>query len=258
MEMKAREWISVLRGSQDRLASIVTPLTRDQLGGQSYDTEWTIAQVLSHLGSQAEFFSALFTAAVDGTDPPGQEFMTPIWDAWSARSPTEQANVSLEYNERLVRRLEGMTDDELSRMHLSAFGMELDAADLVRLRLGEHALHAWDIAVALDPAARVDPEAVALLVDSLDSIASRAGKVHGKKFAVDMRTTSPDRHFVLRVGDTVELATPTDAKVDSELRLPAESFVRLVYGRLDPDHTDDVEATGDVTLDDARLVFPGV
>jgi hypothetical protein len=42
------------------------------------------------------------------------------------------------------------------------------------------------------------------------------------------------------------------------LDLPAEAFVRLVYGRLDPDHTPDaVTATG-VDLDLLRRTFPGV
>jgi len=258
METRPYPWISVLRGSQERLASTVTPLTPDQLGIRSYDTEWSIAQVLSHLGSQTEFFNALVTAAIEGTDPPGQESMQPIWAAWSARSPEEQARLSLEYNEQLVQRFESLTDDELGRMHLSLFGMELDAANLVRLRLGEHAVHTWDIAVALDPAARVDDDAIALLVDTLESIASRVGKTHGRKFAVSVHTSAPDRHFVLRVGDTVELIEPTDATVDAELHLPAESFVRLVYGRLDPDHAGDVVATGAVTLEDLRNVFPGV
>jgi hypothetical protein len=39
--------------------------------------------------------------------------------------------------------------------------------------------------------------------------------------------------------------------------LPAEAFVRLVYGRLDPDHTPPVETGGD-ELDALRKVFPGL
>jgi hypothetical protein len=41
-----------------------------------------------------------------------------------------------------------------------------------------------------------------------------------------------------------------------ELRLPAEAFVRLVYGRLGPHHTPPVEADG-VDLDELRQLFPG-
>jgi hypothetical protein len=41
-----------------------------------------------------------------------------------------------------------------------------------------------------------------------------------------------------------------------DLELPAEAFVRLVYGRLDPAHTPPVSGTAD--LDELRSVFPGV
>ena len=44
---------------------------------------------------------------------------------------------------------------------------------------------------------------------------------------------------------------------EAELRLPAEALVRLVYGRLDPDHTPALSVTG-VDLDDLRRTFPGL
>jgi hypothetical protein len=40
-----------------------------------------------------------------------------------------------------------------------------------------------------------------------------------------------------------------------DLEIPAESFVRLVYGRLDPSHTPSV--VGDHHLDELRRNFPG-
>ena len=42
----------------------------------------------------------------------------------------------------------------------------------------------------------------------------------------------------------------------SELTLPAEAFVRLIYGRLDADHTPPVKNAG-VELDELRPIFPG-
>lgn len=90
METNPHRWIAALRHSQDRLAAVVRPLTTEQLRGPSYH-RWTIAQVLGHLGSQAEIFTAWLTAAVAGTDPPGREFMQPIWDTWEARTPEQQA-----------------------------------------------------------------------------------------------------------------------------------------------------------------------
>ena len=38
--------------------------------------------------------------------------------------------------------------------------------------------------------------------------------------------------------------------------MPAEAFVRLVYGRLDEAHTPPVESAG-VELDELRPIFPG-
>jgi hypothetical protein len=73
-------------------------------------------------------------------------------------------------------------------------------------------------------------------------------------------TTDPERQFTLETGDAVTL-TPSDDETTpelglSELRLPAEAFIRLIYGRLDAGHTPAVERTG-VDLDELRKVFPG-
>ena len=42
----------------------------------------------------------------------------------------------------------------------------------------------------------------------------------------------------------------------TELRLPAEALIRLIYGRLDPAHTPPAEAR-EVDLDELRQMFPG-
>ena len=54
MESSPGPWISALRHSHDDLRASVEPLGRTQLEQRSYASEWSIAQVLSHLGSQAE------------------------------------------------------------------------------------------------------------------------------------------------------------------------------------------------------------
>ncbi len=155
MDSDPRHWITALRASQDRLASMTRSLDAEELNGPSYDSEWTIAQVLSHLGSQAEIFSLLLDAGLEGAEPPGPDAFPPIWDAWNARSAPEQAADSLKANEAFVQRVEALSDAELAEMRLPMFGMDLDAVGLLRMRLGEHAVHTWDVAVALDPSAEV-------------------------------------------------------------------------------------------------------
>lgn len=258
MENDPAPFIEALRHSHDALRALAEPLTDDQLQQGSYCPGWSIAQVLSHLGSQAEIFGLWLDAGLSGQDPPAPDAFPPIWDAWNARGPREQADGSLQANEAFIQRLESLDPGQRERFHLELPWMDIDTAGLARMRLSEHAMHSWDIAVALDPAARVAPEAVDLIVDTLGPLAARSGKPDGSKLRLSVSASSPERHFTLESGETVTLA-PSAAGEDAELpelRLPAEALVRLVYGRLDPGHTPPVETRG-VDLDELRRMFPG-
>ena len=259
METRPALWIDALRRSHDTLRGLAEPLTADQLEQRSYDQDWSIAQVLSHLGSQAEVFGLWLDAGLSGQDPPGREAFPPIWDAWNSRGSQAQAADSLQANEALIERFESLDAGQQERFRLAMFGMDLDMAGLLRMRLGEHAVHTWDVAVALDPAATVAPDAVTLLVDTLGQLVARAGQPDGVKRRVHVTTSSPRRDFLLESGDTVTLVPLPDGEREEPLaglRLPAEAFVRLTYGRLDPAHTPPVEAQG-VDLGELRQVFPG-
>jgi uncharacterized protein (TIGR03083 family) len=257
MERGPAVWIGALRHSHDTLRAVAGPLDAGQLEQRSYASEWTIAQVLSHLGSQAEIFGLFLDAGLTGGDPPGQEAFGPIWDQWNARSPQAQAADALQADQAVVERFESLDDEQRQELRLAAFGMEIDAAALAGMRLGEHAIHTWDVAVALDPAATVAPYAVALLVDTLGQLAARTGQPGGTARRVRIVTNSPDRTFILDAGEAVSLTADDDAAEPlPEVRLPAEALVRLVYGRLDPAHTPPVETT-DANLDDLRKMFPG-
>src|SRR5882672_1241683 len=116
VEARPGPWIAALRGSHERLRNVAAPLSVEQLTGQSYDSEWSIAQVLSHIGSGAEIFGAFLAAARDGTPEPGREDFLPIWDRWNAKTPQAQADDSIAWNERLVTDLECLDPDQLARI----------------------------------------------------------------------------------------------------------------------------------------------
>jgi len=257
MEPSPGPWISALRHSHDRLRASVEPLGPDQLTQQSYPSEWTIAQVLGHLGSQAEIFGLILEAGLAGREPPGPEEFPPVWDTWNAKDPQAQATDALRADQATLERLESMDADERERLHLTLFGMDIDTAGFARLRLSEHAVHTWDVLVALDPVATLAPDAVALLIDTLEQLAARSAKPDGKPRTVLVSTTDPERRFILATSDAVTL-TPSDGDATgvSELRLPAEALIRLVYGRLDEAHTPPAETAG-VELDELRQIFRG-
>jgi uncharacterized protein (TIGR03083 family) len=246
-------WVRAVRASHDRLAALVPRLDADGLRARSYDTDWSVADVLSHLGSGAEITSLALEAGVTGAAPPSPDAFQAIWATWNARSPEEQATQYLAANEALVNRVESLTAAERDTFEVQMFGpAPVDLAAFLGMRLSEHAVHTWDIAVTLDPAARVAPDAVDLLVDSLPMMAGFSAKQAPDPASVAVTTTGPGRVFTLDTGG-VSLV-PGPGETSASVALPAEAFLRLVYGRLDG--ADEVTASG-VTVPELKAVFPG-
>jgi uncharacterized protein (TIGR03083 family) len=253
-----KPFLESLRHSQDRLAAAVTTFGAAELATRSYCNDWSIAQVLSHLGSQAEIFSLFLEAGLDGTPPPDQSAFRPIWQAWDAREPDVQARDAVAVNEAFVRRIEALDKQRLTAFRLDLFGMDLDAAGLLRLRLAEHAIHSWDITVTFNRGSRVAGDAVELLVDGLGDMVARVGKIVERPVVIAVTTRAPERWFTLYTGGvTLEPGSPPSP--DASLNLTAEALLRLVYGRLDDAHLieGEVEATG-IEFDELRNVFTGV
>jgi uncharacterized protein (TIGR03083 family) len=255
------DMLSALRASQERLARQVASLSDADLTRRSYASQWSIAQVLSHLGSQAEITGLMLDAGLGAFEPPEREVIGAIWDRWNAKTPREQADDMLAADATVLAKLESLDAEQRAGLQLNVFGMDLDFAAFAGMRLNEHALHSWDVAVALDPDATIPAESVEHVVDRLGMIASRSGRPAAGPVRVAVTTTAPDRRFALSLGDPVSLAEAAEAAgaepTDATLELPAEALIRLVYGRLDPAHTPEVAARG-IELDELRRAFPGV
>src|SRR5437763_1839363 len=108
METRPDPWIQALRHSHETLRSLAGPLDASQLARRSYAPEWTIAQVLSHLGSQAEIFGLFLDAGLAGQDPPGRDAFPPVWEAWNAKSPPAQAADALRADQAVTERFESL------------------------------------------------------------------------------------------------------------------------------------------------------
>ncbi|MDX6224982.1 MAG: hypothetical protein QOE64_1358 [Frankiales bacterium] len=258
--------IAAYRASYDLVATRARSMSDDDLARPSGASEWTVAQVLSHLGSAAEIGLIVLRAAPAADERPSDANQA-IWDRWNALSPREQAEGFLRETEQLVSACEALDPDQRHNLR-SPVSYLPDPADLTLmagLRLNEAALHGWDVEVAFDDAAAIPADVAAVLLEQLQGpiafmlgFTGKPGALGGREAAVAVETTtSPTADFGLLIGDQAALAhTPQHAT--ATLRLPAESFIRLLAGRLTPRHTpDDVAMTGDVTLEDLRAVFPG-
>jgi uncharacterized protein (TIGR03083 family) len=246
--------VDVLHTSVDRLREIVEGLSPDQLETSAYPTEWSVADVLSHLGSGAEIMQRFLADTVAGTETPA-DFAQSVWDAWNAKSPRAQAADALVTDRSYVDALGSVSESARAAFQFALGPMNVDFAGFVGLRLNEHALHLWDIAVTFDPAASLQPDATDVIIDNLEMMARFTGKPRSAEERVAVRTSAPQRAFTITTGPDA-VALEGRATVDApDLEIPAEGFVRLVYGRLDPAHTPPTDGSAD--LDALRQVFPG-
>jgi uncharacterized protein (TIGR03083 family) len=238
--------VSALRASVGRLHKLASGLDDAQLVSPSYCDEWSIAQVLSHLGSGAVISLRGLQDVRAGTTAP-EGFNPSVWDEWNAKTARAQADDALVADEALMEAFEEVDDSERERLTFPMGPLTLGFDELVGLRLNEHTFHTWDIAVALDGSVGLPEDATALVVDNLSLIA---------RLTIALHTTGPGRDIALRLStDGVEVGAGEPGQ-PPDLVLPAEAFCRLVYGRLDPSHTPPFR--GDAALLAAlRAVFPG-
>lgn len=259
MGKSAREEVAALRRAHDETAELVESLGEDQLRARSGSAEWSVAQVLSHLGSASEI--ALATLKAGKGDPQSNPR---VWDRWNAMSSAEQAAGFVSWEGRLVESLEALSDEDLTsrKIDLGFLPAPVDIAFFVGMRLSEVALHRWDIDVAFDPAARLVPYLVPFVLARLPMFAGYFAKPIGRTVTVAIETTDPSRSYLLQLDEDATSLHVTEAgAVDAEatLRIPSERFVRLTAGRMSPQHTPvAITIDGQINLDDLRKLFPGI
>lgn len=259
----APDVIDAVRQVHDHVAGTARRLDDEALAAPSGASEWTVAQVLSHLGSQSEIGLGPVEAAVAGEAPPAGDDQE-VWDRWDALDRRAQADGYLEWAERQVQAYEALTPEQRAELRFElGFLPEPVGIDVVAfLRLVEYALHAWDVDVAADPGAGLHPASVPVLLDRLGLLVGFFGRADALDGETRLRveTTEPDAVLGLHVDDRVSLgeAPPAD-EADGVLRIPAEAWLRLLGGRLAPEHTPEgVElASEGLDLDALRRAFPG-
>lgn len=201
--------LGALRASVGRLRDLRQRLDDGQLMLQSYDTEWSIAEVLSHLGSGAVILHRRLQDIRAGTATP-DEFAPSVWEEWNAKKPRAQADEALVADEAVLEALEDVGEAERAQLTFSVGPLSLGFNEFAGLRLNEHAFHTWDIEVVFDETAHLPEDAAALVVDNLALIARFSGQPDGREGTIAIRTSAPERDVALVLStDGVELKVGT-------------------------------------------------
>ncbi len=244
--------IASLRAQHDQLAGLVEALGEEQLVGPSGATEWRLCDVLSHLGSGAE--------TMLGTLRGGPTEGEAAWARWNAATPQDKAAWFVEHDERLVAALEDLDHSarEERTYDLGFLPEPVTAVVLVGMRLNEIANHSWDIRVGLDPAALVDREAAETLLEHYSGPLDFLLGFSAKPDAISDPAVVEVLGHGLVIEEAVSLVREDPVAPTAHLVAEPETVVRLLSGRLGPQHSPDgVAVSGNVTIEDLRRVFPG-
>jgi hypothetical protein len=181
-------------------------------------------------------------------------------------APWDQAAGFLRTGEDLVAAFEELDAQQRQqlRLPLPFLTEPADLALFTGMRLNEAVLHAWDVEVAFDPATVLPDDVAAVLLDQvrgplsfLPGFAGKPEQLGGRTATLLVLTTAPETTLGLALAERVAL-TEAPPRSDGELHLPAEALLRLIAGRLRPEHTPtSADVSGPLTLDDLRRVFPG-
>lgn len=258
MTHSAKDAIGLYRRSHDDIAQIVSELGESDLSAQSGSAEWTVAQVLNHLGNASEI--TLRTLERGKADMEGNQ---EVWARWDAMSPSEQVANFVTWEGRLVSALEALSDEDLEskRIDMGFLPFPVDVGLFVDMRLSEVALHRWDIDVAFDDDALVTSYLVPAVLDRLPMFAGFFAKSIGRTGKILIVTIDPERNYLLELRDDgntlIQVGDPLP-EAGTIVAMSGESFARLTAGRLSPEHTPEgTSVTGSLSLQELRQLFPG-
>jgi hypothetical protein len=109
--------IDALRISVARLRGIAEPLGESQLTRPAYPSAWSIADVLSHLGSGAAIMQRRLDDVLAGQEP--EDYAPAVCDTWNAKSPIAKRDDALVADAALLARIDAVTAGECDRFTLT-------------------------------------------------------------------------------------------------------------------------------------------
>ena len=199
---------------------------------------WSVREIVAHLAEGMDRFGQQVQGALAGQPV---EFSMPERDARRAKvkalPDAELADQLEQRTAAFYRRLEPLSDDDLTRPIVPMAAGLTPILQVAYLRLHEPALHRWDVHIVKDSKAQVDAAAAALLGDYVLAGAPRQAKAETLGDSTGLahcETTGPGGGPVtLRwAGGTLEAQRGAPDRADVTLHLPLEALIRLIWGRL--------------------------
>jgi uncharacterized protein (TIGR03083 family) len=222
------------RREYDRFSAYLERLDAGGWVEQSYCTDWLVYQVVSHIGSGSRIGSMRVNAWVNCGPPASREVMQGVWGLFDSQRPDQVlATFSEAASEYLAT--EAATPDAAGLQEVDGFAGRRPLAAYQLARVWELACHTWDVYVARDRAARLDRDAVDLLVAGMQYINLPLDKERGAALVqkpVVFRLLDSGTAFTLDPAAERPRVQP-GATADAPLvvEAPDEELLRFLGGR---------------------------
>jgi uncharacterized protein (TIGR03083 family) len=262
--------VQVLQAESERIKQYLHALPSAALSQASACTAWQVQDVIAHLIGVAETYANSITRGLQGdtNPPPGR---LPAGQSTASVSATRIAQGSIAARKNLGETLLATYDAANDRLNALIAGLNptqratpcyhpggiVQAQNFMDLRLKELAMHEWDIRAGLEPEAHVAPATLpAILTTISEAIASgslRWAFWSGPQLPAPVRYRfviagqGPSKSDIVVDGSTIRMEGAAGTTAQVTLRCDTETYVLLVYGRLN------LEAA----LDSGRLVVEG-
>jgi uncharacterized protein (TIGR03083 family) len=218
----------------DRLGTYLGALDAAGWVEQSYSTDWLVYQAVSHIGSGSRIGRMRLESWVKGAAPASREVMQGVWGLFDSLQPDQMlaayADAAKEYIDA-----EEATPDDAGLQEVEGFAGKRPMYAYQLGRVWELALHSWDVYVARDWKARLDPEAVAVLGPRLHLVSmwldkDRAGALTAKPVVFKL-SDSGIAYTLDPSADRPRLQQGDTAAAPLVLEGPDEEIIRFVGGR---------------------------
>jgi uncharacterized protein (TIGR03083 family) len=248
--------MTILEAESERIKHYLHALPSEALSQPSACTQWQVHDVVAHLLGVAETYASSVsrglkgdTAPLPGRLPAGQGTAALAAAGIAQRSIATRQSLGDQVlatfdatNDHLNRVLAALRPEERTILCYHPGGM-VAAQNFIELRLKELAMHEWDIRAGLEPEAHVSPASLPAIMTTIsESIASgslRWAFWSGPKLTTAVRYRfvvsgpGPSKSDIVVDGDRLRMEDAAGSAADVTMRGDAETYVLLVYGRLD-------------------------
>lgn len=143
----------------DRMRSLIEGVADDQLGDPTPCTDYTVGDLVDHIGGLAVAFTAAAEKRPLDGGPSGDA--SRLEDGWRDRIGDDLTRL-----DRAWSRADAYHGDA------AAGGVEMPAAEMAVVALNEVVVHGWDLATATGQPFDVDPDSLAILTGFAESFAA--------------------------------------------------------------------------------------